>query len=78
VLAGKRLGSAPQRNRAKRLIREAARKHGAPWPGLDALLVARESLIGQGQEAADRDMARIARRLAGESVLPTQGDGREA
>jgi ribonuclease P protein component len=45
VIAGKRLGNAPQRNRAKRLIREAACKGGAPWAGYDVLLIARERLL---------------------------------
>jgi len=40
-LAGKRLGSAPLRNRSKRMLREAARLEGAPWNGQRCLLVAR-------------------------------------
>jgi len=43
VIAGKRLGNAPNRNRAKRKLREAARLNGAPWKGQQAILVARET-----------------------------------
>lgn len=40
VVASKRVGSAVRRNRAKRLLREAARR--TPWVGgLDAVLIAR-------------------------------------
>ena len=44
-IAGSRLGGAVVRNRAKRLLREAARQVGAPWAGLDVAFVARESLL---------------------------------
>lgn len=40
-VAGKRLGSAPKRNRAKRVLRESARRVGGPWPGYDVALQAR-------------------------------------
>jgi len=41
VVAGKRLGNAPQRNRAKRRIREAARVEQAFWAGFDVVLIAK-------------------------------------
>lgn len=42
VVASRRVGGAVQRNRAKRLLREAARTRA--WsPGLDVVLVAREA-----------------------------------
>jgi ribonuclease P protein component len=44
-LAGKRLGGAVKRNRAKRMLRAAARAAGGPWPGYDVLLMARERTI---------------------------------
>jgi ribonuclease P protein component len=40
-IAGKRLGTAVRRNRCKRVLREAVRRTGGPWPGLDVALVAR-------------------------------------
>lgn len=51
-LAGRRLGSAPERNRAKRRLRTAARLEGAPWEGLRVVLVAREACL-------DAEFARI-------------------
>jgi ribonuclease P protein component len=42
-IAGKKLGSAVMRNRSRRVLREAARRAGAPWPGQDVALIARPS-----------------------------------
>lgn len=42
-VAGKRIGNAVTRNRAKRVLRTAAAIAGAPWEGKDVVLVARES-----------------------------------
>jgi len=63
-IAGKKLGSAPLRNRAKRRMREAARLAGLPKAGLDVLLVARAgadhaqlaSLVAQISQAIDKDV----------------------
>lgn len=44
-IAGKKLGSAPLRSRAKRRLREAARAAGAPWRGYDVVLVARQKAV---------------------------------
>lgn len=41
-VAGKKLGSAPARNRAKRKLREASCALGAPWAGYDVVFIARE------------------------------------
>ena len=41
-VAGRRVGSAVRRNRAKRVMRETVRRAGGPWPGLDIALIARE------------------------------------
>lgn len=40
-VAGKKLGGAVQRNRCKRVMREAARRAGAPWSDFDVVLMAR-------------------------------------
>ena len=44
-IAGKKLGSAPQRSRAKRVLREAARRKGAPWEGFDVVLIAKNTTL---------------------------------
>ena len=43
-IAGKKIGSAPVRNRCKRVLREAAREIGAPWEGKDVAFVARRAV----------------------------------
>lgn len=65
-IAGKRLGNAPWRNRAKRMMREAARKAGAPWPGFDALLIAREHTATTSLEALTGDIESLRGRLMGD------------
>ena len=42
-VAGKKIGGAVSRNRAKRVLRAGARRVGAPWPGYDVVLIAREA-----------------------------------
>ena len=42
--AGKKLGSAPLRNRCKRVMRSVASELGAPWPGYDVVFVARRKV----------------------------------
>ena len=39
-VAGRKIGGAVTRNRAKRVLREAARRLGAPWRGWDVVMVA--------------------------------------
>ena len=52
-IAGKKLGPAVQRNRAKRVLREAARAAGGPWPGFDVALIATRK-TGAARPAGDR------------------------
>jgi ribonuclease P protein component len=55
VVASRRVGGAVERNRAKRLLREAAQR--IDWPdGLDVVLIARAA-------CADSDMTRVHREL---------------
>lgn len=61
-IAGKRLGGAVQRNRAKRVLREAARRAGAPWPGFDVALLARPGAGAATPEDLDRAFASVLRR----------------
>lgn len=62
-LAGKRLGVAPKRNRAKRVLREAARLEGAPWPGFRVVLIAREALLTKGVAEARQDIVKALKQL---------------
>ncbi len=46
ITAGKRIGNAVVRNRAKRLMREAVRTHYAHMaPGWDLMLIARAAIV---------------------------------
>lgn len=56
-IAGKKLGGAVSRNRARRVLREAVRRTGGPWPGYDVALIAR---AGTG-EAAPKDLDQAVR-----------------
>jgi ribonuclease P protein component len=62
-VAGKRLGSAPKRNRAKRLLREAARKTDAPWFDMDIVFVAREKTTTTSLSMVVEDMLCVQRKL---------------
>jgi len=64
-IAGKRLGSAPKRSRAKRVLREAARLEGAPWFGLRVVLIARESILHKSLTTVRHDISRGLHQLAG-------------
>ncbi len=52
-VAGKKLGGAVVRNRAKRVLREAARRARGPWPGFDVVLIARPGTGVAGPAALD-------------------------
>ena len=70
--AGKRLGGAVERNRAKRLLREAVRAlHPRLAPGHDIVFIARNALVPETPFVAVRaqveDVLRRARLLSGEA-----------
>jgi len=66
-IAGKKTGSAPVRNKAKRRMREAAALSGAPWPGRDVVFVAKSTVADTEFENIFYDMEQIKRALSDES-----------
>jgi len=45
VVAGRSVGSAVRRNRAKRVLREAVRRAGGPWAGHHVAVIAKPRLL---------------------------------
>jgi ribonuclease P protein component len=62
-IAGKKLGGAVVRNRAKRQLREAARRADGPWGGYDVALVARPALLAADPADLDTAMTSVLRRV---------------
>ena len=62
VVASRRVGSAVARNRAKRLLREAAR-HVAWRPGTEVVLVARAACAASMMQAVRDEVEQLAGRL---------------
>ena len=56
-IAGKRLGGAVVRNRSKRVMREAVRRAGGPWAGVDVAIIARPGAQGATPVELDRALA---------------------
>lgn len=59
-IAGKKIGNAPARNRCKRIMRHAAVVAGAPWDGLDVVMVARKPLERMEFEQIVEDCRNVA------------------
>jgi len=69
VAAGKSAGGAVQRNRAKRILREAVRPNlGSFVPGLDLILIARPPLVNATLEDARAALKNLFRRA---KILPS-------
>ncbi len=58
-IAGKKMGNAVLRNRAKRVLRAATRQAGGPWPGYDVVLIAKPGTAEAGADAVALAMTRI-------------------
>lgn len=58
-IAGKKLGTAVLRNRSKRVLREAARRAGAPWDGWDVLVLARSGTAQADARDLDRALSSV-------------------
>ena len=53
-IAGKKLGGATVRNRAKRVLRASAARLGGPWPGRDVLVVGRSGVVDARASEVDK------------------------
>jgi len=73
-IAGKKMGSAPVRNRAKRRLREAARSAGAPWRGLETVFVARKEILQVDFETLTQSIKQLGSTLTDQQVSD-QGKG---
>jgi ribonuclease P protein component len=67
VVAGKKLGGAIVRNRAKRVLRAAAREAGAPWPEFDIVLIARPRTPAASSHDVAREVRATVKRAGVES-----------
>ena len=69
LATGRRVGSAVERNRARRLLRESFRKSKQEGTGgLDLVLVAKHEIVGRSQGEVEREFRECLRRLAAQSA----------
>lgn len=62
-IAGKRLGDAPDRNHAKRMMREAARHADLIIPGMDLIFVARPGIKEKSLASLVREFEYLKRKI---------------
>jgi ribonuclease P protein component len=67
IAAGKKIGGATQRNRAKRLIREVFRRN-KPVAGVDVIVVPRRDLVEASFSTIESDFLATFRRRRGPSA----------
>lgn len=58
-IAGKKLGNAPQRSYAKRVLRHISRENGFPLQGLDVVFVAKRRLFDMDHKQLSDDLGRV-------------------
>lgn len=64
VTASRKLGGAVRRNRVKRLVREAFRRHKLLFPaGLDVVFIAKKNAVEVDYEQVVREIEKLCRRL---------------
>jgi ribonuclease P protein component len=64
VTASRKLGGAVHRNRVKRLVREAFRRHKLLFPaGLDVVFIAKKSAVDADYDQVVREIERLCRKF---------------
>jgi ribonuclease P protein component len=64
VTASRKLGGAVRRNRVKRLVREAFRRHKLLFPvGLDVVFIAKKNAVEVEYDQVVREIEKLCRRL---------------
>ena len=71
-IAGKKLGSAPKRNRAKRIMREAAKEAGAPWSGKNVVLIAKTQILDTCYDSVIKDMVKVKSETIKEALIKSK------
>jgi ribonuclease P protein component len=71
LAVGRKLGPAVARNRARRLLREAFRRHRREAaPGYDLVLLAKREVLNSSQQEVDREYQERLRRLGKRAATP--------